>query len=94
MILNSHLLLFFFRSYFFRLFFFFLVSSVGVHCIQVALLTNKADITYKPSQTSPESLVNDIHQLGFGAEVINEGAGPENGYVDLEVLYRLLGIHV
>ena len=53
--------------------------------MQVALLTNRADITYKPSLTSPDSLVSDINSLGFKAELLSEGEGPDHGCVNLEV---------
>ena len=64
----------------------YLLPSLGVHHVQVALLTNRADITYKPGLTSPDSLVSDINSLGFRAEVLSEGEGPDHGCVNLEVI--------
>ena len=57
----------------------------GVHSVRVALLAEKADITYNDSQVSPEALAEEIRRMGFGAEVLSQERGLESGSIDLEV---------
>ena len=58
--------------------------------MRVALLAEKADITYAPGQTSPEVLAEDIRGMGFGAELLSQREGMESGSVDLEVTWNTL----
>lgn len=51
----------------------------------VALLAEKADIQYNPEQTDPEKLVREIHNLGFGADLIEDHDGYQQGKLDLIV---------
>ena len=51
----------------------------------VALLAEKADIQYKPDETSPDVLVREIKSLGFGAQLMSEGEGYQEGKIDLIV---------
>ena len=58
---------------------------VGVHSVVVALLAEKADIQYNPEQTDPDKLVRDIQSLGFGADLIEDHDGYQQGTLDLIV---------
>ena len=51
----------------------------------VALLAEKADVQYKPDETSPDVLVREIKSLGFGAQLMSEGEGYQEGKIDLIV---------
>ena len=51
----------------------------------VALLAEKADIQYDPEDTDPDSIVQEIKSLGFGAELLSETEGYQEGKLDLIV---------
>ena len=53
--------------------------------VKVALLAEKADITFNPDITSPEALVQYIQDLGFGAELIGTHEGPTECKLDVIV---------
>ena len=53
--------------------------------MRVALLNEKADIQYDPETMDPDTLVNEIKGLGFGAQLIGDAQGPDEGEVDLVV---------
>ncbi|XP_064383927.1 copper-transporting ATPase 1-like isoform X2 [Halichondria panicea] len=55
----------------------------GVHSVVVALLSEKAEIQYNPEQTDPEKLVRDISSLGFGANLIADQYGYQQGKINL-----------
>lgn len=58
---------------------------IGVHSVCVALLGERADITYSPNDTDPDHLVSYINGLGFTASLLSHGDISEEGKVDLEV---------
>ncbi len=51
----------------------------------VALLSEKAEIQYDPEQTDPEKLVRDVSSLGFGADLISDQDGYQQGKINLIV---------
>ena len=51
----------------------------------VALLSEKAEIQYNPEQTDPDKLVREISSLGFGANLIADHDGYQQGKIDLIV---------
>ncbi len=51
----------------------------------VALLSEKAEILYDPEQTDPDKLVRDISSLGFGADLIADQDGYQQGKINLIV---------
>lgn len=51
----------------------------------VALLSEKAEVQFDPDRNNPDSIVQEIKGLGFGAEVIESSDGVEDGKVDLLV---------
>lgn len=51
----------------------------------VALLAEKADIQYDSELTDPDQLVGEIKELGFGASLISDGEGYQQGKIDLHV---------
>ena len=53
--------------------------------IKVALLAEKADITFNPDITGPKALVQCIQDLGFDAELIGMHEGPTEHKLDLIV---------
>lgn len=57
----------------------------GVHSVLVALLAEKADIQYDSEATDPEQLVNEIRNLGFGANLLSDGEGYQQGKLELTV---------
>ena len=56
-----------------------------MHSVRVALLAEKADISYSPEETDPDQIVSMIKAIGFDASVLSLGDGSEGGKVDLEV---------
>ena len=60
-------------------------SSAGVHSVLVALLTEKADIQYDSELTDPNQLVEEIRALGFGASLLSDSEGYQQGKLDLTV---------
>ena len=60
-------------------------SYVGVHSVVVALLAEKADIQYNPEQTDPDKLVREVQSLGFGADLIEDHDGYQQGTLNLVV---------
>lgn len=57
----------------------------GVFSVRVALLAEKADIQYDPETMDRDTLVTEIKSLGFGAQLIGDAQGPDEGEVDLVV---------
>ena len=57
----------------------------GVQQIKVALLAEKADITYNPDITNPNTLVQYIQDIGFGAELLGMHETPTEHKLDLIV---------
>ena len=57
----------------------------GVSSVRVALLAEKADVEYDPETMDPDTLVTEIKGLGFGAQLIGDAQGPNEGEVDLMV---------
>lgn len=51
----------------------------------VALLAEKADIQYDSELTDPNQLVEEIRDLGFGASLLSDGEGYQQGNLDLTV---------
>ena len=47
----------------------------GVLSIAVALLAEKAELSYNPKETNPDRLAEEVKDLGFGVEVLDEIAG-------------------
>ncbi len=62
-------------------------SIAGVHSVVVALLSEKAEIQYDPEQTDPEKLVKNVSSLGFGANLIADQDGYQQGKINLIVSY-------
>lgn len=60
-------------------------SLAGVHSVLVALLAEKADIQYDSELTDPNQLVGEINSLGFGASLLSDSEGYQQGKVDLTV---------
>ena len=58
---------------------------LGVHSVLVALLAEKADIQYDSELTDPDKLVAEIVSLGFGANLLSDGEGYQQGKVELIV---------
>ena len=54
----------------------------------MALLSEKADIQYTAERTSPDKIVAEIQNLGFGAELISESELYQEGQIDLSVSER------
>ena len=54
----------------------------GVCSVRVALLAEKAEIEYNSEETNPEVLVQEIKNLGFGAEPIDDS---QQGKLDVIV---------
>ena len=68
----------------------------GIHSVCVALLAEKAVISYMAGVTDPDQIVSMIRSLGFRAEILSLDGDSEGGKVDLEVhlvLYCLC-VHV
>lgn len=57
----------------------------GVHSVLVALLSEKADVQYYPGETDPDRLLQAIKELGFGASLIPDQEGYQQGKLDLTV---------
>lgn len=51
----------------------------------VALLAEKADIQYDSEVTDPNQLVEEIRALGFGANLLSDSEGYQQGKLDLTV---------
>ena len=51
----------------------------------VALLSEKADVQYYPEETDPNTLVQAVKEMGFGATVIPEQDSCQQGKLDLTV---------
>ena len=51
----------------------------------VALLAEKADIQYDSELTDPNQLVEEIRALGFGANLLSDSEGYQQGKLDLIV---------
>lgn len=51
----------------------------------VALLAEKADIQYDSELTDPSVLVDEIQSLGFGATLLSDSEGYQQGKIDLIV---------
>ena len=65
----------------------------GVFSVRVALLAEKADIQYDPETMDRDTLVTEIKSLGFGAQLIGDAQGPDEGEVDLLVRNKKLFSH-
>ena len=61
--------------------------------MRVALLAEKADVEYDPETMDPDTLVTEIKGLGFGAQLIGDAQGPDEGEVDLMVRTEKYRIH-
>ena len=57
----------------------------GVQQIKVVLLAEKADITYNPDITNPNTLAQYIQDLGFGTELLGMHEAPTEHKLDLIV---------
>ena len=64
-----------------------LPPSPGVHSVVVALLAEKANIQYDSELTDPSQLVGEIESLGYGANLISDSEGYQQGKIDLIVRY-------
>ncbi|XP_019862991.1 PREDICTED: copper-transporting ATPase 1-like [Amphimedon queenslandica] len=62
-----------------------LASKPGVYSATVALLAEKADVSYDPNVTDPDKISSAILGLGYNAQLLSQGEGLESGTVDLEV---------
>ena len=51
----------------------------------MALLAEKADIQYDSELTDPDQLVSEIQGLGFGATLLSDSEGYQQGKLDLIV---------
>lgn len=51
----------------------------------VALLAEKADIQYDSELTDPSVLVDEIQSLGFGATLLSDSEGYQQGKIDVIV---------
>ena len=51
----------------------------------VALLAEKADIQYYQGETDPDRLVAEVQALGFGASLIPDHEGYQDGKLDIIV---------
>lgn len=63
--------------------------SKGIYSATVALLAEKADISYDPNVTDPDKISSAILGLGYNAQLLSQGEGLESGTVDLEVQMHL-----
>jgi hypothetical protein len=70
-----------------------LLNSTGVHSVVVALLAEKASIQYDSELTDPNQLIGEIEGLGFGATLISDSDGYQQGTIDLTVCQLTLGTH-
>ena len=59
----------------------------------VALLAEKADIQYDSEVTDPEQLVSEIQSLGFGANLLSDGEGYQQGKLELTVSFIMSFFH-
>jgi hypothetical protein len=57
----------------------------GVHKVLVALMAQKAEVSYDPSYIFPSQIANHIIDLGFGASVLEDVDGSGEGMVELKV---------
>ena len=69
-----------------------LLISTGVHSVMVALLAEKADIQYDSELTDPSQLVGEIEGLGFGANLISDSEGYQQGKLNLIVCQIVLAL--
>ena len=69
-----------------------LLNSTGVHSVMVALLAEKADIQYDSELTDPSQLVGEIEGLGFGASLISDSEGYQQGKLNLIVCQIVLAL--
>ena len=53
----------------------------------VALLAEKAEVQYDSEVTDPSQLVDEIEGLGFGATLISDSDGYQQGKIDLTVCH-------
>lgn len=60
-------------------------SFPGVLSIGVALLAEKAELTYNPKETNPDRLAEEVKELGFGVEILDEIAGYSDGKITISV---------
>ena len=60
----------------------------------VALLAEKADIQYDSEVTDPEQLVNEVRSIGFGANLLSDGEGYQQGKLELTVSASCRGNNV
>ncbi len=61
--------------------------TLGIHSVRVALLAEKAEISYMSGVIDPDQIVSMIGSLGFGAKILSLDGNSEGGKVDLEVQY-------
>ncbi len=47
-----------------------ITKQPGIQNIQIALLTEKAEVQYNPEHLIPSQIVTQIQNLGFGAKII------------------------
>eukprot|EP00731_Ephydatia_muelleri_P033621 Em0034g3a len=57
----------------------------GVLSIGVALLAEKAELTYNPKETNPDRLAEEVKELGFGVEILDEIAGYSDGKITISI---------
>lgn len=62
------------------------MTCTGILSARVALLAEKADVSYDPQLTDPSQITSYIQSMGFNAQPISTGDGLESGVVDLEVI--------
>ncbi len=68
--------------------------TLGIHSVRVALLAEKAEISYMSGVIDPDQIVSMIGSLGFGAKILSLDGNSEGGKVDLEVLINVIIIIV
>jgi Cu+-exporting ATPase len=63
-----------------------LMKQSGVISVQIALLTEKAEIHYNPENLIPSQIITMIEKLGFGAKLAeNESNSIKNGIASIEL---------
>jgi len=62
----------------------FLINCLGVNKISVALMAAKAEVYYDASRVLASQIANEISDMGFNCEVLDEVTGP--GEVNIQVL--------
>ena len=63
----------------------FSVYLTGIKSIMVALMAQKAEVSYDTCHTTPLEIAAAIQDLGFNATVMQEQEGSKEGLIELHV---------